>query len=63
MRDLVETALGAVFVMSLGLAALLLPCALLDVAAGTDLLGPMTVALLLALAAGAILGLLRHQKR
>ena len=56
MRDLVETALGAILVACLGLAALILPCALIDMAAGTNLLGPVAVALLLALAAGAILG-------
>jgi hypothetical protein len=55
-RDLVETALGAILVACLGLAALILPCALIDMAAGTNLLGPVAVALLLALAAGAILG-------
>ena len=64
MRDLVETALGAVLVTSLGLAALILPCALIDMAAGTNLLGPVAVALLLALAAGAILGAVAiHQRR
>jgi hypothetical protein len=56
MRDLVETALGAVLVTGLGLAALLLPCALLDMAVGTNFLRPVTAALLLAVAAGAILG-------
>jgi hypothetical protein len=64
MRDLVETALGAVLVACLSLAALLLPCALIDVAAGTNLLGPVAVALLLAVAAGAILGAVAiHQGR
>jgi len=52
----VETALGAILVACLGLAALILPCALIDMAAGTNLLGPVAVALLLALAAAAILG-------
>jgi membrane protein implicated in regulation of membrane protease activity len=55
-RNLVETALGAVLVTGLGLAALILPCALIDVATGTNLLEPVAVALLLALAAAAILG-------
>lgn len=64
MRDLVETALGAVLVAGLGLAALILPCALIDMAVGTNLLGPVAVALLLALAAGAILGAVAiHQRR
>lgn len=47
MRDLVETALGVILVTGLGLAALILPCALIDMAAGTNLLGPVAVALLL----------------
>jgi membrane protein implicated in regulation of membrane protease activity len=62
-RDLVETALGVVLVACLGLAALLLPCALIDIAAGTTLLGPVTVALLLCLAAAAILGVVVVQQR
>jgi hypothetical protein len=56
MRNLVETALGAVLVAVLVLAALILPCALIDVATGTNLMGPVAVVLLLALAAAAILG-------
>lgn len=48
-RDVVETALGAVFVACLVLAALLLPCALIDVVAGTNLLSAVVVALLAAL--------------
>jgi hypothetical protein len=64
MRDLVETALGAVLVTGLGLAALILPCALIDRATGTNLLGPVAVALLLALAAGVVLGAVAiHQRR
>jgi hypothetical protein len=64
MRDLVETALGAVLVTGLGLAALILPCALIDRATGTNLLGPVAVALLLALAAGVVLGAVDiHQRR
>lgn len=64
MRDLVEAALGAVLVTGLGLAVLILPCALIDMAAGTNLLGPVAVALLLALAAGAMLGAVAiHQRR
>jgi hypothetical protein len=63
-RDLVETALGAVLVACLGLAALILPCALIDMAAGTNLLGPVAAALLLAFSAVAILSVVaRLQKR
>jgi membrane protein implicated in regulation of membrane protease activity len=57
-RDLVETALGAVFMAGLVLAVLLLPCALIDMAAGTSLLGPVAAALLLALSAAAVLGVM-----
>ena len=63
MRDLVETALGVVLVASLGLAALLLPCALIDIAAGTNLLWPVAGALLLGFSAAAILGVLAVQQR
>jgi membrane protein implicated in regulation of membrane protease activity len=62
-RDLVETALGLVLVVCLGLAALLLPCALIDIAAGTNLLGPVAGALLLGFSAAAILGVLAVQQR
>jgi membrane protein implicated in regulation of membrane protease activity len=62
-RDLVETALGVVLVACLGLAALLLPCALIDIAAGTTLLGPVTVTLLLCFSAAAILGVVAVQQR
>jgi membrane protein implicated in regulation of membrane protease activity len=62
-RDLVETALGVVLVACLGLAALLLPCALIDIAAGTNLLGPVAGALLLGFSAAAILGVLAVQLR
>jgi membrane protein implicated in regulation of membrane protease activity len=63
-RDLVETALGVVLVACLGLAALLLPCALIDMAAGTNLFAPVAVALLLALAAGAKFAAVGiHQRR
>jgi hypothetical protein len=62
-RDLVETALGVVLVACLGLAALLLPCALIDVAAGTNLFGPVTVALLLGFSAAAVLGVVAVQQR
>jgi hypothetical protein len=62
-RDLVETALGVVLVVCLGLAALLLPCALIDIAAGTNLLGPVAGALLLGFSAAAILGVLVIQQR
>jgi hypothetical protein len=62
-RDLVETALGMVLVVCLGLAALLLPCALIDLAAGTNFLGPMTGALLVGLLGAAILGVLAIQQR
>ena len=62
-RDLVETALGVVLVACLALAALLLPCALIDIAAGTTLLGPVTVALLLCLSAAGILGVVAVQQR
>jgi hypothetical protein len=55
-RNLVETALGVVLVAGLVLAVLLLPCALIDMAAGTSLLGPLAAALLLALSAAAVLG-------
>ena len=63
MRDLVETALGVVLVACLGLAALLLPCALIDIAAGTTLLGPVMVALLVCFSAAAILGVVAVQQR
>ena len=63
MRDLVETALGVVLVACLGLAALLLPCALIEFAAGTNLLRPVAGALLLGLSAAAILGVLAVQQR
>jgi membrane protein implicated in regulation of membrane protease activity len=64
LRNLVETALGAVLVAVLVLAALILPCALIDVATGTNLLGPVAVVLLLVLAAAAILGAVAiYQKR
>ena len=62
-RDLVETALGVVPVACLGLAALLLPCALIDIAAGTTLLGSVTMALLLCFSAAAILGVVAVQQR
>jgi hypothetical protein len=62
-RDLVETALGVALVACLGLAALLLPCALIDIAAGTTLLGPVTVTLLLCFSAAAILGVVAVQQR
>ena len=62
-KDLVETALGVVLVACLVLAAIILPCALTDMAAGTNLLGPVTTALLLALSAAAILGVLAIQQR
>jgi hypothetical protein len=63
-RDLVETALGAVLVACLGLAALILPRALIDMAAGTNLLGPVAAALLLAFSAVAILSVVAMlQKR
>jgi membrane protein implicated in regulation of membrane protease activity len=62
-RDLVETALGVALVACLGLAALLLPCALIDIAAGTTLLGPVTVTLLLFFSAAAILGVVAVQQR
>ena len=58
-----ETALGVVLVACLGLAALLLPCALIDIAAGTTLLGPVTVALLLFFSAAGILGVVAVQQR
>jgi len=48
MRNLAETALGALLVAVLVVAALVLPCALIDVATGTNLLGPVAVVLLLA---------------
>jgi hypothetical protein len=63
MRNLVETALGAVLVTILVLGALILPCALIDVATGTNLLGPLAVALLLVLAAAAILGAMAIYQR
>ncbi len=44
-KDLVETALGVVLVACLALAAILLPCALIDMAAGTNLLEPVATAL------------------
>jgi hypothetical protein len=62
-RDLVETALGVVLVACLGLAALLLPCALIDIAAGTTLLGSVTAALLLCFSAAAILGVVAVRQR
>jgi hypothetical protein len=40
-----------------------LPCALIDIAAGTNLLGPVAGALLLGFAAAAILGVLAVQQR
>jgi hypothetical protein len=64
MRDVVETALGAVLVTGLGLTALILPCALIDMATGTNLSASLAVALLLAVAAGAILAAVAiHQRR
>ena len=63
MRDLVETSLGVVLVVCFGLAALLLPCALIDVAAGTNLLGPLAGALLVGLSGAAILGVLAIQQK
>lgn len=62
-KDLVETALGAVLVACLVLAALVLPCALIDLVAGTNLLGPIAAALLLAFSAAAILGVVAIQQR
>jgi len=62
-RDLVETALGVVLVACLGLAALLLPCALIDIAVGTALLGSVTAALLLCVSAAAILGVVAVRQR
>ena len=62
MRDLVETALGVVLVACLWLVALLLPCALIDIAAGTTLLGSVTAALLLCFSAAAILGVVPSGK-
>lgn len=56
MRDLVETALGVVLVACLALTALMLPSALIDIAAGTNILEPVAVALLLGFSAAAILG-------
>jgi len=58
-----ETALGLVLVVCLGLAALLLPCALIDVAAGTNLLGPVAAALLLGFSAAAILAVVATRQR
>jgi hypothetical protein len=55
-RDLVETALGALLLACLSLAALILPCALIDMAAGTNLLHPVALSLLLAFSAVVILG-------
>ena len=63
MRDLVETALGVALVACLCLAALLLPCALIDIAAGTTLLGSVTMALLLCFSAAAVLGVVAVQQR
>jgi hypothetical protein len=54
-RDLVEIALGAFVVAGLVLAGLLLPSALIDMAAGTNLLDPAAMALLLVFSAAAIL--------
>ena len=62
-KDLVETALGVVLVACLALAAIILPCALIDMAAGTNLLEPVATALLLAFSAAAILGVLAIQQR
>jgi len=62
-RDLVETALGVLLVACLGMAALLLPCALIDFAAGTTLLASVTAALLLCFSAAAILGVMAVQQR
>ena len=63
MEDVMETALGLVLVVCLGLAALLLPCALIDVAAGTNLLGPVAAALLFGFSAAAILGVVAIRQR
>ena len=63
MRDLVETALGVILVVCLGLAALILPCALINMAAGTNLLGPVAAALLLAFSAVAICVVAMLQER
>ena len=62
-RDLVETALGAALVACFGLAALILPCALIDMAADTNLLGLVAPALLLAFSAAAILGVVAALQR
>ena len=63
MRDLVETALGVVLVVCLAMATLLLPCALIDIAAGTNFLEPMAGALLVGLSGAAILGVLAIQQK
>ena len=63
MRDLVETALGVVLVVCLALATLLLPCAVIDIAAGTNFLEPVAGALLVGLSGAAILGVVAIQQR
>ena len=58
-----ETALGAAWVACFSLAALILPCALIDMAADTNLLGLVAPALLLAFSAAAILGVVAALQR
>ena len=62
-RDLVETALGAALVACFGLAALILPCALIDMTVDTNLLGLVAPALLLAFSAAALLGVVAALQR
>ena len=55
LRELLETALGLALVACLVLATCLLPCAVLDIVAGTSLTARAAVLLLLALGAAAML--------